>query len=286
MKKRYNLNNRHMLEFKKNEIGLFMKDEEKFQVLLAHYGLEKYYGDFLTIGVFTLEEFAKVTNEDLSKIDIPENSSDFKKLSQLITTISNRNNIDKPIVKEKPHTLDKKEENPSNNETSKNKGDSLTQSIQEERQTQDEEIESEININPSLDNDGCVHYDTCINGRSFYFAAIVSYWGLIGAIIYTIYELFSRIDYLEKPLILYYCVAIVLLVFTKFGLYQFKKSAFVTLITNMLLGIVVNSWMLIRIIISGNIPTIISSVVLSAISLLMEIPVLIYFLNRSFAYTN
>lgn len=63
---------------------------DKLKALLEHYELDKYLGDLMTMGVFSIEDLSKLHDEDVLEILGSKDNPVFIKLSNLISTVARR----------------------------------------------------------------------------------------------------------------------------------------------------------------------------------------------------
>ena len=64
--------------------------DDKLLKLLAHYKLDAYYGKLIILGIDTLEAFAEITDETLTKLDITNDSADYAKLKNLSELVKSK----------------------------------------------------------------------------------------------------------------------------------------------------------------------------------------------------
>lgn len=75
---------------------------EKLKALLEYYELDKYLGDLMTMGVFSVEDFCKLNDEDAMEIIGSEKHPDYLKLTKLISTVARRHKKDKKYSEPEP----------------------------------------------------------------------------------------------------------------------------------------------------------------------------------------
>ena len=62
-------------------------ENNKLAKLLEYYQLENYIGDFMTMGIYTLEEFSQITSEDINNLGLLPNDSDYEKMKAALESL-------------------------------------------------------------------------------------------------------------------------------------------------------------------------------------------------------
>ena len=79
---------------------------DKLKALLEHYELDKYLGDLMTMGVFSIEDLSKLHDEDVLEILGSKDNPVFIKLSNLISTVARRYKKEEPKASPEPEKVE------------------------------------------------------------------------------------------------------------------------------------------------------------------------------------